>query len=139
MGRAQGPEIQGSEVHTKSGRDALGWVCFILHLALVAFAAFGWLIPWPPLLMFYLIYIPAMALQWRFNAGSCVLNNIETLIRTGRWRNPGNREEGAFIKTLVEDVTGFQPTKRQMNRFIYCLISVFWALGLGHLLWQTQP
>lgn len=139
MGLAQEPEIQASEVHPKGGRDGLGWLCFVLHLVLVAFAAFGWLMPWRAGLIFYLCYIPVMFLQWQFNAGSCVLNNVETLIRFGRWRNPRNREEGAFLKTLVEDITGFQPTKRQMNGAIYCLISVFWFLGFGHLVWQSQP
>ena len=129
---------QGSEVHPKGGRDALGWLCFVLHLALVIFALLGWLMPWRPALIFYLCYIPVMFLTWQLNDGSCVLNNVETLIRTGKWRNPANREEGAFLKTLVEDVTGFQPTKRQMNTVIYCLITVFWALGLGHLAWQSQ-
>lgn len=130
---------QGSEVHPKGGRDALGWFCFLLHLALVVFAFLGWLMPWRSTLIFYLCYIPVMFLTWQFNDGSCVLNNIETLIRTGKWRNPKNREEGAFLKTLVEDVTGFQPTKRQMNTVIYCLISVFWLLGAGHMAWQSQP
>src|SRR5262249_29828394 len=129
---------QGSEVHPKGGRDALGWFCFVLHLALVIFALLGWLMPWRSALIFYLCYIPVMFVTWQFNEGSCVLNNIETLIRTGKWRNPSNREEGAFIKTLVEDVTGFQPTKRQMNAVIYCLIGVFWLLGAGHLAWQSQ-
>jgi hypothetical protein len=130
---------QGSEVHPKGGRDALGWVCFVLHLALVILAILGWLVPWRAALIFYLCYIPAMFLTWQLNDGSCVLNNIENLIRSGRWRNPTNREEGAFLKTLVEDVTGFQPSKRQMNTVIYCLISVFWLLGAGHLAWQSQP
>ena len=80
-----------------------------------------------------------MFLMWQVNEGSCVLNNIETLIRSGRWRNPKSREEGAFIKTLIEDVTGLELTKRLMNGVIYCLISVFWVLAAGHLVWQPQP
>ncbi len=116
----------------------LGWACFVLHLGLVGFAALGWLAPWRALLLAYLVYVPAMALQWRFNAGSCVLNNTETLIRTGRWRDAGNPEEGAFLRTLVVDVTGFHPSRGQMNTFIYCIISVFWFLGLAHLAWQFQ-
>jgi hypothetical protein len=130
---------QGSEVHPKGGRDALGWVCFVLHLALVVIAIGGWLVPWRAALIFYLCYIPLMFVSWQFNEGSCVLNNVEALIRTGRWRNPASREEGAFLKTLVEDTTGFRPSKRQMNAVIYCLIAVFWLLGAGHLAWQSQP
>jgi len=130
---------QGSEVHPKGGRDALGWACFLLHLALVFFALLGWLMPWRAGLIFYLCYIPAMFLTWQFNEGSCILNNLENLVRLGRWRNPKNREEGAFLKTLVEDLTGLELTKRLMNAVIYCLISIFWLLGAGHLAWQSQP
>ncbi len=127
-----------AQADNKSGRDSLSRLCFGLHLLLVTYAALGWLIPSVPALIAYLIYIPAMFLQWRFNEGSCILNNIENLIRHGRWRNPANREEGAFLKTLLEDMTGISPSQRQMNLAIYCLISLFWALGLGHLAWQAQ-
>lgn len=122
----------------KSRRDSLGWLCFGLHLLLVTYAALGWLLPSTPGLIVYLVYIPAMFLQWQFNAGTCVLNNLENLIRHGRWRHPANREEGAFLKTLLEDTTGISPSQRQMNLAIYCLISLFWALGLGHLVWRAQ-
>lgn len=122
----------------KSRRDSLGWLCFGLHLLMVTYAALGWLIPSTSALIAYLVYIPAMFLQWQLNADACILNNLENLIRHGRWRNPVNREEGAFLKTLLEDATGMRPSKRQVNLTIYCLISLFWIFGLGHLVLRSQ-
>jgi len=116
-------------------RDALGWFCYLLHLGIVAFAVVGWLAPWRGVLIFYLIYLVCMPLQWRFNRSSCVLNNIESWLRTGLWRNPANTEEGAFLLRLIERVLNLYPTPRQMDVAIHSLLAVFWLLALSHLLW----
>lgn len=116
-------------------RDALGQFCYWLHLAIVLFAVVGWLAPWRGLLIFYLCYLPLLPVQWQFNRTSCILNNIETWLRTGRWRNPSNPEEGAFLLRLIESVLGLHPTMRQMDVIIHALLGVFWLLALSHLLW----
>lgn len=125
------------ELQARAARDGLGWTCFALHIAIVAFSALGWLAPWRWVLIVYLVYVPFIVVQWQLNRGSCILNNIESLIRTGRWRDPGNAEEGAFLLRLVEDVFGFHPTHRQMNVFIYAIVSIFWGLAAGNL-WLRQ-
>ena len=56
---------------------------------------------------------PLVVLQWQLNRDSCVLNNLECLIRTGRWRNPENPEEGAFLLELVRRVTGLEHRPRR--------------------------
>jgi hypothetical protein len=114
-------------------RDALGHAFFWHHVAVMGFIALGWLAPWRGVLVFYLILLPAVALQWQFNRDSCVLNNIESLIRTGQWRDPENREEGAFLLELARGVTGWNISQNGMNAFIYTAMAVFWGLGLGHL------
>jgi hypothetical protein len=76
-------------------RDALGKFCFIVHVLPLLYVLSGWGAPSRAALVVYLVFLPAMFLQWRLNKNSCVLNNIESLIRTGRWRDPQNREEGA--------------------------------------------
>jgi|HubBroStandDraft_2_1064218.scaffolds.fasta_scaffold22630_2 hypothetical protein len=116
-------------------RDALGWFCYVLHLAIVVFVVTGWLSPWRGVLIFYLVLLIAMPLQWRFNRSSCVLNNIESWLRTGRWRSPHNREEGAFLLRLVERVLGLYPSERFMDVFIHALLASLWLLALSHLLW----
>jgi hypothetical protein len=114
-------------------RDALGQVCFVLHFLPLIYVVTGWLAPWRGALIFYLVFLPAMFLQWKLNKSSCVLNNIESLIRTGRWRNPSNREEGAWLRTLVNDKTGWNLSRRQMDAFINGVMLLFWGLGFARL------
>ena len=114
-------------------RDALGHAFFWHHAGVMAFIALGWLSPWRGVLIFYLVLLPAVALQWQLNRDSCVLNNLESFIRTGLWRDPANAEEGAFLLELVRRVTGWNVRQQAMNGFIYTAMAVFWGLGLGHL------
>lgn len=116
-------------------RDALGNVCFYLHFAVMIYIVLGWAIPYRPLLLFYIAFLPAVALQWQFNKNSCVLNNFESLVRTGQWRDPHNKEEGAWLLTLARNVTGiaFQPW--QIDAFTYLVLVMLWAAGLSHLFW----
>jgi hypothetical protein len=114
-------------------RDALGQVCFILHFLPLIFIVSGWLSPWRGLLIFYLVFLPVIFVQWKFNKGTCVLNNIESLIRTGRWRNPSNREEGAWLRTLVNDKTGWNLSHTAMDIFINAMLVIFWCVGFARL------
>lgn len=116
-------------------RDALGWGCFLVHIAVLIFIVTGWAMR--PVLIFYLVFLPAMVLHWRLNKGACVLNNLESLIRTGRWRNPANLEEGAWMRTLVHSATGLSFTVAHLDLILYAAVAVLWGLGLGHL-WGWQ-
>lgn len=127
----------GDDATATAGRDALGHVFFWHHLLVMGFIVLGWLVPWRPLLVFYLVFLPGVMLQWQFNRDSCILNNVESLIRTGRWRNPSNPEEGAFLLELARRLTGLDISQAAMNAVIYTAMAVFWGLGLGHLVRGT--
>jgi hypothetical protein len=131
-------ETQSSELETTipaqpQNRDALGQVCYVLHFLPLIFIVSGWLSPWRGLLIFYLAFLPVIFLQWKLNRGACVLNNIESLIRTGRWRNPSNREEGAWLRTLVNDKTGWNLSRTSMDIFINSMLAIFWCLAFSRL------
>ena len=113
-------------------RDALGHACFLLHFAIMFYIVVGWLAPWRGALRLYILFLPAVAIQWLFNKNSCVLNNIESLVRTGRWRDASNEEEGAWLLTLARDTLGLKATPAQMDAFIYAMLALLWALGLAH-------
>jgi hypothetical protein len=121
--------------HVAEKRDALGSVCFYLHFAVMIYIVTGWLVPLHGALVVYLSFLPAVALQWQFNKNSCVLNNIESLLRSGRWRDPNNREEGAWLQTLALNVTGILFKPWQMDVFTYFVVASLWLAGLSHLLW----
>jgi hypothetical protein len=121
--------------HVAEKRDALGSFCFYLHFAVMIYIVTGWLVPLHAGLVFYMCFLPAVAIQWQFNKNSCVLNNIESMMRSGRWRDPNNREEGAWLQNLALNVTGILFKPWQMDAFTYLVIAVLWAAGLSHLLW----
>ena len=121
--------------HAAEKRDALGHLCFYLHFAVMIYIVTGWLVPYRGALIVYLCFLPAVAVQWQFNKNSCVLNNFESMIRSGRWRDPNNREEGAWLQTLALNVTGILFKPWQIDAFTYFIIAMLWSAGLSHLLW----
>ena len=127
-------EIESALPEGPQKRDPLGWAFFIVHFLPLIYVVTGWFSPgrWP--LIVYLVFLPAMFLQWRLNEDSCVLNNLESLIRTGSWRNPGNREEGAWLRTVVNDATGWHLSRAQMDGFINGVLIVFWLIGFSRLM-----
>lgn len=127
-------EIQAVDGQEKRRRDALGQFCFALHLGVMVFIVVGWAIPQPAVLIVYLVFLPAVVVQWQFNKNSCVLNNVESLLRTGRWRDAGNVEEGAWLLTLVRSVLRLALKPAHLQAFVYVAMALFWGLGVAHLL-----
>ncbi len=118
-----------------AGRDGLGRFCFWLHMAVLAFIAGGWALPWHGVLLVYLIFLPLVIGQWRINRDACVLNNAENWLRHRRWRAPEtNAEEGAWLRTLLRRVSGLALSKRQMDLVIYFSMGSFWAVALVRFL-----
>jgi hypothetical protein len=127
-------EIPATPVAPTGKRDALGQICFALHIAVMIFIVFGWALPGAALLIFYLAFLPAVVVQWQFNRNSCVLNNVESLLRTGHWRHAGNAEEGAWLSGLVRAVLGLEFKPALLEAFVYVMLALFWTLGFVHLL-----
>lgn len=124
----------GAEVAGRARRDALGQACFLLHFAVMLYIVTGWAVPQRKYLIFYLVFVPAVAVQWQCNRNSCVLNNLESLMRTGRWRDLANREEGAWLLTLANNTLRLRLRAAQVDVLVYVLLLALWGLGLGHLL-----
>jgi hypothetical protein len=119
----------------KTERDALGRTCFLVHVAILILVILGWVLPGQAWLGGYLIFLPLMFLHWKLNRDACVLNNLENWLRHRGWRAPeANREEGAWLRTLVADATGIALTRTRMDAVIYGAMSLFWLLGLAHFL-----
>ena len=113
-------------------RDMLGWTCFLVHIAVLSYVVLGWSVPMRTWLLLYLIFLPAMILHWKLNRDACILNNVENWLRLRRWRAPqSNREEGAWLRTLLADATGIKLSRGQMDAVIYGAVSLFWLLALA--------
>jgi hypothetical protein len=114
-------------------RDLLGNFCFYLHFAVMIFIVAGWAIPLRPVLYVYLGFLPLVALGWLINKNSCILNNIESFLRYGTWRAEQNAEEGAWLMTLIKNVTGIQLNHWQVNLITYGIMTLLWCLAVWHL------
>jgi hypothetical protein len=114
-------------------RDLLGNFCFYFHFAVMIFIVTGWSDPWHPGLYVYVAFLPLVVLQWQVNKNSCILNNIESWARTGRWRNIQNKEEGAWFLNMIKDVTGITLQPWQANAINYGVVIALWCAGLLHL------
>jgi hypothetical protein len=106
----------------------------ILHYAILGWGILGWLIPSNGWLIAYLVAMPLIALQWLVNRNTCVLNNVESWIATGRWRDEASAEQGGFIAGIVQRISGWSPSPRMVDLISYGLLAVFWTFGAFHLL-----
>jgi len=118
----------------RTRRDALARTCFLVHIAVLIYVVLGWSVPARGWLLLYLAFLPAMVLHWKANRDACILNNLENWLRFRRWRAAGsNREEGAWLRTLLADTTGVALSRARMDAVIYGAVGLFWLLALAHL------
>lgn len=98
----------------------------VFHWIIVIYILTGWLASSVQWLMVYLVFVPIIVIHWRLNDNSCIINNIETLLVTGKWRNENNPEEGGFVHTTFLKVLGWAPPARVFDHLIYVLMVVLW-------------
>jgi hypothetical protein len=115
--------------------DGLGLSFLISHLAVGAYILFGWIVSSPPVLGFYLLLLPAIATQWYVNRGSCVMNNVESWLRSGRWRDPANPEEAGFLLMLCHWLFRARPHPTVLDRFSYAAVLILWLLAASRFSW----
>jgi|SRR5882672_7559879 len=121
--------------HVGPRSDRLGLSLFILHLFISTYVLAGWMVSLPSGLLFYLVLLPAIATQWRINRGSCVINNLESWLRSGRWHDPANREEGAFLLMLCEWLFRVKPHPKDLDALSYVAVFLLWLLAFSHFSW----
>jgi hypothetical protein len=86
----------------------------------------------------YLVLLPAMATQWYVNRGCCVMNNIESWLRSGRWRDPNNPEEAGFLLMLCQWLFRARPHPVVLDRFSYATVLVLWLLAASRFSWSAM-
>lgn len=111
-------------------QDPFGWdlvrvTTFTVHLLIVAYVSMGWLSSTRIGLFFYLLLLPIIAMQWLLNAGGSILNNAETLIRTGRWHDSRNIFEGHFFQNMLRAV-GIKASTALINITVCMTMLIFW-------------
>jgi hypothetical protein len=97
------------------------------------------MIPSASALVFYLVFLPLVAMQWLVNRGSCVISNFETLIRKRQWRDPEAEREGRFVSTVALSIFGIKASPSKVDSLRFGAILVLWVLGFIHLAMLGDP
>jgi hypothetical protein len=133
---SQGRKSNGLDRHPRSSGPAKGSAGSVLfhplHLMVGVFVISGWLVSSFSALMCYLVLLPAMAAQWAINRRSCIINNLESWIRTGHWHDPNNCEEGGFLLMISRLAVCHTTQPRRPGSFVQ------WR-GLRSLAPRTGP
>lgn len=125
-------DLSGRCTPTAPRADALGIGLFLFHVAVGAYLCFGWLVPMAFALAFYMVVLPVVAVQWLLNKGSCVLNNFESWLRHGRWRDPRNGEEASWLAMLAHWLFRWTPSRSTLDTISYATVAGLWILAFAH-------
>jgi hypothetical protein len=119
----------------RGAAQGLASLVALLHVLILIWGVTGWLIPSRGWLIAYMIATPLIAAQWLLNRNTCLLNNLESWLKTGRWRDAADPGQGGFIAQIVRVLTGVVLTPAQVNALSYGLLALFWLLAYGHWRW----
>jgi hypothetical protein len=113
--------------------DWLSVAMFLVHAAIVGYVVAGWTAETREALLVYLILLPFIVLQWLLNGGSSIVSNIESLKRTGHWRDPEHGLEGVFFQSVLKSV-GINASKAQINTIVVATMFLFWVVAFFRLM-----
>jgi hypothetical protein len=119
----------GRTIHFDSLRIAL----LVVHLAIMGYVTLGWLIPSRVALYLYALLLPLIVMQWLLNGGASIVNNVENLVRVGRWNDARNPFEGAFFKTLLKAI-GVPASQAQITTVLCFLMLIFWISAICRMM-----
>lgn len=112
--------------------DPLRISVFLMHATIVGYVVSGWAAETGIALLAYVVLLPMIVLQWLLNDGASVISNFESVVRTGRWRDPNNRFEGAFFRTVLNSI-GVDATRAQINTGVVGIMFIFWIAGFARM------
>ena len=113
--------------------DWLSVGMFLVHAAIVGYVVSGWTTDSRESLLLYLVLLPFIVLQWLLNGGSSLVSNIESLKRTGHWRDANQGLEGAFFQSVLKSI-GIDATKAQINTIVVASMFLFWIVAFFRLM-----
>ena len=112
---------------TRALVKTISWV----HILCIVYLLFGFLSPLP-LLIFHLLAIPAVIMQWRMNNNQCVLTQLQKKVEALD-KNASKELEGNFTKELFLK-WGIILTDKQLLFVIYGLLISSWCVSFSRFI-----
>lgn len=114
-----------------------------IHWLFLIFVLTGWLSPWTMGLIAHAIVIPCLILHWRTNNNRCVLTELEERYRErpeeALPETPKEAaEEGQFIRSAWEKMTGRKPSDDFLAKLIYGVMAGVLGMTIIRLALRAQ-
>lgn len=104
-------------------------VFVLLHAAILAYVAGGWLISDHEALFVYTLVLPLIALQWLLNRGASIVSNFEVLVRTGHWSDQSLALEATLFRRALSRF-GVKATNAEINLVVLSTMFFFWMAAM---------
>jgi hypothetical protein len=113
--------------------DWLSVAMFLVHAGIVGYVVSGWTAQTREGLLLYVVLLPMIVMQWLLNGGSSIVSNIESLKRSGHWRDERDGLEGAFFQSVLKSV-GIDASKAQINTVVIVTMFLFWVVAFFRMM-----
>ena len=113
--------------------DWLSVAMFLVHAGIVGYVVSGWTAQTREGLLLYVVLLPMIVLQWLLNGGSSIVSNIESLKRSGRWRDNRDGLEGVFFQSVLKSI-GIDASKAQINTVVVVTMFLFWIVAFFRMM-----
>lgn len=113
------------------------------HWAVLLFVLTAWFYPWAPALWLHVVFVPLMILHWRTNRNRCFLSQLEEKYKVPHEASVHQRvkrdaHESQFIKHVWAKIFRKTPTDRVLNKAIYGIVGLVWAISVARLTMMAQ-
>jgi len=119
------PEVRQSDREAAAAALArarlwLARLVWIVHLGVVAFFVFGWLLPWRWALWGIAVGVPGLQLTWRAMGDRCPLTALEEALggRQGRGGVQPDERPPDFVTRLLTAILGHPVSQRVSDRVV---------------------
>jgi len=100
----------------------LARLVWVVHLGVVAFFVFGWLLPWRWALWGVAVGVPALQLTWKTMNDRCPLTTLEEALRGSHALSPAQQSDGEsppdFVTRLLTAILGRPVSQRMSDRVV---------------------
>ena len=103
------------KLHTEKGEKFVADLVKLLHISIIAYTTFGWLIKSEFVWFSIIIIVPMLHIHWKTNNDKCILTNIENKLRK-------RKEKGTFIGGISKTILKIELSDSTVSKLAYTIM-----------------
>ncbi len=104
-----------------------------MHVAILIFVILGWTTNDTVFLIFHMLLVPAIILQWKINQGRCFLTDLEHYLNGELEYSLEKNENTGFVHKLILKYTKTNPNQAQVLKLMYFIMTICFLLSFTKL------